>query len=82
MLLISLLLVLPAVALLGVLTTFRVAGPLRSIEEHLRGVVAGTAEGRCEVRSDDELRELCELLNEALEHARAQGAERSPAEAA
>lgn len=50
----------------GILVTFRIAGPLRRLEIHLKQVIDGTASGPCRVRRNDELQELAALLNQAL----------------
>lgn len=58
----------PAVLVVGLLVTFRVAGPAYRIEVWLRGVAAGEiAPGdRCTLRGRDELGELCEAANDAV----------------
>ncbi|MFT5050186.1 MAG: hypothetical protein ACI8QZ_001582 [Chlamydiales bacterium] len=73
-LLLSLVVVLPALFVIGVHTTFRIVGPLRGIERHLRAVAGGEWPGECRVREKDELQEFCGIVNAALESARAQGA--------
>ena len=60
-------LLVPAIVGLGILATFRIAGPIYRMEAHLRSVVEGTARGPCKVRENDELQEFCALLNQALE---------------
>ncbi|HVS17315.1 MAG TPA: hypothetical protein VMT18_01855 [Planctomycetota bacterium] len=57
---------LPLTAGLGVLLTFRWAGPLYRMHVHLGAVVEGSAQGPCRIREGDELQELCGLLNDAL----------------
>ena len=69
----SALLILPPLMLIGIRITFRFAGPLYRIEQHLKTVVKGEWPGPCQVRKTDEMQELCQLLNAALESARAQG---------
>lgn len=66
-------LVLPAVLIIGVQLTFRIAGPLYRFEHHLRAVTRGEQPGPCKIRKGDDLQELCELINDALEVARTQG---------
>ena len=68
-------LLLPALLLIGILVTFRVAGALTGLERHLKAVVQGEATGPCRLRERDNLQDFCALMNEALECARAQGAE-------
>lgn len=71
---ISLVLVLPALLVIGVFVTFRIAGPLFRFERHLEAVARGEWPGPCRIRSKDDLQDLCRLLNEGLEGARALGA--------
>lgn len=70
----SVLVLLPLTAGLGVALTFRWAGPLYRMHAHLRQVIEGGAQGPCRLREGDELQELCALLNEALAAERARGA--------
>ena len=72
-LLVSLLFVLPALLLIGVRTTFRIAGPVHRLESHLGAVVAGLRPGPGQLREGDELQELCGLINQALDTARCEG---------
>lgn len=67
----SLVIVLPVCMVVGMWITFRWAGPLYRIQEHLREVAEGSGEvGTCRVRKDDELQELCGLVNRALQTTR------------
>lgn len=80
----SMLALLPMSAAIGVLITFRWAGPLYRFHVYLRQVAEGEAQGPCRIREKDELQELCGLINRALEatQARAKGsgpAQESPA---
>lgn len=54
----------------GVVLTFRIAGPLHRIERFLSAVADGTASEPCSIRGDDELQDLCRLVNAATEAAR------------
>ena len=72
---IALLAVLPALFLVGLDATFRVAGPIRGMERHLKQIASGEWPGPCRIRKKDELQDFCETLNAALESARAQGQE-------
>lgn len=63
-LVICLLIVLPLTAAVGILTTFRIAGPIHRMSEFLKAVRAGEQPPACELRRGDELRDFCELLNE------------------
>jgi nitrogen fixation/metabolism regulation signal transduction histidine kinase len=61
----SMVLVLPLTLGVGILVTFRVAGPIYRFGVFLREVADGAAPGDCKLREGDELQELCTLLNEA-----------------
>jgi len=62
--LVSLAVVLPLTALVGVLATFRIVGPLFAITRFLRSTLAGENPADCRLRGDDEYQELCALVNE------------------
>ncbi len=87
-LLLSFLLLLPAVLLIGIRVTFKIAGPLHRFERHLNEISKGKWPEPCRIRGSDQLQEFCASLNAALESARAQGeaqgrrAEREEREAA
>lgn len=66
------LLFLPLVFAVGILTTFRIAGPLYRIERHLEQVARGESPGKCKLRKGDDLQELCDLLNHALDRLEAE----------
>ena len=71
-LLLSFLVVLPLIFCVGVLTTFRIAGPVYRFEQYLGSVARGEEEGPCRLRKGDELWDLCDKINEAtaaLRHA-------------
>lgn len=61
---------LPAVLVIGVLATHRVAGPVYRFENYLRLVAMGELDEPCVVRRNDELKDLCDLINVALERTR------------
>jgi hypothetical protein len=63
--LITLGLVAPLSLIVGVLTTFRVVGPLYRFRIYLRQLVAGKDPGPCRIRQGDELQDFCDLLNDA-----------------
>jgi len=56
----------PATFLVGILITHRVAGPVHAIERYLQNFVRGEKQGPCTIRRNDELHELCGLVNQAL----------------
>ena len=58
---------LPATFLVGVLVTHRVAGPVLRFERWLGEIARGEDPGPCRIRADDELQELCQRLNEAVQ---------------
>ncbi len=72
-LLLSFLVLLPAVLLIGIRITFKIAGPLHRFELHLEKIRKGEWPEPCRIRESDQLQEFCDLLNDALESARAQG---------
>jgi len=57
----------PFVFGLGVLVTFRYAGPLVHFEKHLRRIAAGEDPGQCRLRRGDQLHQLAEALNLAVD---------------
>lgn len=71
--LISAALTLPALMLIGVRITFRFAGPLYRIERHLESVARGESPGPCRIRKTDDMQQLCQMVNAALDSARAEG---------
>lgn len=60
-------LMVPLVIAVGLMETFRVAGPLYRIEQYLKDVVAGGEPEPCTLRADDELQDLCRLVNAATQ---------------
>lgn len=72
----SVLIVCPLTVLVGVLATFRLAGPIHRFEQHLSALARGEDPGPCRLRRGDELQELCVRLNDAVEALRREG--RSP----
>lgn len=76
--------ILPLVFIVGLLTTFRIAGPLYRFEVFLKSVIRGERPADCRLRKGDELTGMCELLNLATEplrrreEDRKEGGDRSP----
>ncbi len=66
-LLVCLLVLLPICFVVGVLATFRIAGPIYRFEVHLRKLARGEDPGACHIRKGDRLQDFCELLNLATE---------------
>lgn len=56
---------LPLTFCVGVLVTFRVAGPLHRFEMFLKAIAAGQKPADCRIRKTDDLQDFCRLLNEA-----------------
>lgn len=69
---ISLAVVLPATLIVGVLVTFRIAGPIARFTRFLEEVRADKRPADCQVRRGDELQDFCRLLNEATAPLRTQ----------
>ena len=65
-LLTSALLFLPLIFAVGILSTFKLAGPIYRFERFLQQVANGERGARCSLRKGDELQELCDLLNRAI----------------
>lgn len=73
-LLVSFGMLLPLTIAVGIMVTFRIAGPVYRFEQYLKAVVRGEELGPCRIRKGDEFQELCELINEATAPVRAQRA--------
>ena len=73
--------VVPLIFLVGVLLTFRIAGPVYRFEAYLKQILRGENPGECKLRQGDELVELCELINKVTLPAREKlaGPEAAPA---
>ncbi len=65
-LLITLGLLTPLTISVGILVTFRIAGPIYRFETYLQSVARGENPGPCRLRKGDELQDLCDAINEAL----------------
>lgn len=61
----TLLLLVPLATATGVLMSFKLVGPLHRFKVFLRDVIAGRRPADCRIRKDDELHDVCALLNEA-----------------
>lgn len=59
--------VLPLTIAVGVLATFRIAGPIHRFEMYLKGVIQGAQLGPCKIRKGDAFDDLCTLINDATE---------------
>ena len=63
----STLVLLPLSYLAGILITHKIAGPAYRMRQHCKAVARGEHPGPCKLRSGDELQDLCDALNEALD---------------
>ena len=61
----SFLVFMPLIFLVGVLTTFRIAGPVHRMEMYLRDLKQKGYSGPCSLRKGDKLTDLARLLSEA-----------------
>ncbi|MEM9381740.1 MAG: hypothetical protein AAGB93_17425 [Planctomycetota bacterium] len=57
----------PLMACIGIAATHRIAGPAYRMTVHLNDIAEGGPVRPCKIRKDDELHDLCEALNGALE---------------
>lgn len=78
-LLVTLGLLVPLTLSVGILVTHRVAGPAYRFEQFFKAVSAGKDPGECRTRKGDELDELCEAINDAMEYMRARMGDAKPA---
>jgi len=62
--------VVPLVFLVGVLLTFRIAGPVYRFEMYIKQILRGENPGECKLRKGDELNELCGLINQVTQPVR------------
>ena len=69
-LLVTFALLVPLTIAVGILTTFKVAGPIYRMEQFMKQVIAGEKPGDCRLRDGDELHDFCALLNQATAPAR------------
>ena len=76
----STLLLLPIIFTLGILMTFKLAGPLYRFEQYFKALAAGEKTGPCKIREGDQLQDLCTLINEATAPLREQQAPEEGAE--
>ena len=66
----SLAVLVPIIFGIGILLTFRIAGPIHRFEQYLRSVVRGEQLGPCKIREGDRVQTLCDLINQATEPVR------------
>jgi hypothetical protein len=70
---------LPMTLCAGILSTFRIAGPIYRFEQYLKQVARGEVTDPCRIRDGDELWDLCDLINEATAPLRHKAAGVAPA---
>jgi hypothetical protein len=58
----------PLMTCIGIVLTHRIAGPAYRMTEHCKAIAAGEPVTTCKIRKGDELRELCDALNAAIDH--------------
>ena len=68
-------LVIPLTISLGLLATFRIAGPLYRFRVYLGQVARGEEDGPCRIRQSDELHDVCDAINAAVESLKARAGE-------
>ena len=61
----------PLMFAIGLLITHRIAGPAYRMQTYCKAIAAGEELGPCRIRKDDELWDLCDALNEAVDALRA-----------
>jgi len=76
-LLLTFLLLAPLMIGVGIVATFKIAGPLHRFEQFLRAVRDGHQVQPCQIRKGDELQALCTLLNEVTAPLRERAASKS-----
>lgn len=57
----------PLMSAIGLLITHRIAGPAYRMVQHCKAISRGAEVTPCRIRKDDELWDLCNALNDALE---------------
>lgn len=75
----SLAFALPATIAIGVMTTFRIAGPIQSFRKFLEALRDGEQPADCLIRKGDQLQDFCDLLNDATAGSRSRQEQRKSA---
>lgn len=57
----------PLMTCIGIVLTHRVAGPAYRMTQHCKAIAEGAPVTPCKIRKHDELHELCDALNAAME---------------
>jgi hypothetical protein len=71
---------LPALFVVGLVMTHRIAGPIYRLEVFFNQILGGQRPGDVRLRRGDELHEFCDLVNQATAPLRAQDAGKQPLE--
>ena len=58
----------PLMTCIGIVLTHRIAGPAYRMTQHCKSIAAGEPVTKCSIRKHDELHELCDALNAAIDH--------------
>lgn len=58
----------PLMTCIGLVLTHRIAGPAYRMTQHCKAIAAGEPVTKCFIRKHDELHELCDALNAAIDH--------------
>jgi len=76
----SFLVFLPITFVVGILTTFRIAGPLYRFRVFMTDILRGDKPADCRIRKGDQLQDFCDLLNRVTAPLREQSTENSESE--
>ena len=71
----TLLVLVPVMTAVGIVVTNRIAGPVYRLETHLAEIARGAHPEPCRLRKGDELQDLCEVMNEAVDTLRSEAAD-------
>ncbi|MCA9000286.1 MAG: hypothetical protein KDB61_00085 [Planctomycetes bacterium] len=78
--LVTLGLLVPALTLVGILTTHRIAGPAYRMRCYFQEIAkSGNVTYKCRIRKHDELQGMCDLVNRAVERVQADAQPANPA---
>jgi hypothetical protein len=69
-LLVTFALLVPLTLAVGILITFKIAGPIYRMEQFMKQIISGEKPGDCSLRDGDQLHDFCALLNQATASAR------------
>ena len=75
--LMSFALLVPLSLMIGVRSTFGIVGPLYRFRVYLGRIAAGERPGPCRIRKTDDLHDLCDAINRAVEPLQGQASAKS-----